>query len=47
MQMLNTLIDVILGHFAMEKERWEILTSANVSMDFQTGKLIPIKGRGN
>jgi hypothetical protein len=47
MQMLNTLIDVILGHFAMEKERWEILTSANVSMDLQTGKLIPIKGRGN
>ena len=45
MQLLNERIEVILRHFDMEKERWEILTSANVSMDFQTRKLVPRRGR--
>ena len=39
MQRLNEVFDVIIGHFGMEKEKWEILASANVGMDFQTGRL--------
>jgi hypothetical protein len=39
MQRLNEVIDVVLKHFDMEREKWEILTAANVEMDFQTGAL--------
>ena len=44
-QRLNEVIDVILKHFGMEKEKWELLTSADVSMDFQTGRLRARKQR--
>lgn len=39
MQRLNEVIDVVLKHFDMQREKWEILTAANVEMDFQTGAL--------
>jgi hypothetical protein len=39
MERLNEVQQNIFKHFKMEKEKWEILTAANVGLDFQSGRL--------
>lgn len=36
---LNSVHGNIFKHYDMEAEKWEILTAANVGLDFQTGNL--------
>ena len=37
--LLNKLHDSILAHFGMEDEKWEALTAAGVTINFETGVL--------
>ena len=38
--LLNKLHSVVIKHYHMEGEKWEVLTAAGVSMDFETGELV-------
>lgn len=37
--LLNKLHERIIAHFGMQDEKWEVLTAAKVTVDFETGKL--------
>lgn len=39
MDLLNKLHGVIIGHYGMHDEKWEVLTAAGVAVDFETGRL--------
>ena len=39
MHLLNKLHGVIIAHYGMEDERWEVLTAAGVTLNFETGVL--------
>lgn len=38
--LLNKLHPVVIKHYAMEDEKWEVLTAAGVSVNFETGELM-------
>ena len=40
MHLLNKVHPLILDYYGMQGEKWEVLSAAGVSIDFQTGKLI-------
>ena len=39
MHLLNKLHDVIIMHYEMQDEKWEVLTAAGTTLNFETGEL--------
>jgi hypothetical protein len=44
MDLLNKLHNVVINHYCMQDEKWEVLMCAGVSMNFETGELVRSKG---